>query len=179
MVVVVVLMVLLLIAMFSFSIVKLSLACCSLFCSFLVFGGKSSVFVQLELIGIGDVVHRKRECPRAKHSETWRDIRNPVARRSSRVQSRRPSIADVSPSNELCMLEQASICRWSLCWEKETMHDPAPVRNFSLPQERGTTEKDCGGGYGLLRFYRDCQQCFPNDFLLAVVVYTCLFSVMM
>ena len=41
-----------------------------------------------------------------------------------------------------------------LDWEKETIHRPAPVQNFSLQKKKGSTEEDFGGGYGFPGFYR-------------------------
>ena len=41
-------------------------------------------------------------------------------------------------------------------WEKETIHRPAPVQNFSLQKKWGPQRKDFGGGYGFPcpEFYR-------------------------
>ena len=39
-------------------------------------------------------------------------------------------------------------------WEKESVHCPAPARNFSLPKKWGLQRKDFGGGYGSPVFYR-------------------------
>ena len=38
--------------------------------------------------------------------------------------------------------------------EKESIHRPAPVQNFSLPKKWGPQRKDFGGGYGFPGFYR-------------------------
>ena len=40
------------------------------------------------------------------------------------------------------------------CWEKETIHRPAPVQNFSLQKKWGPQRKDFGGGYGFSGFHR-------------------------
>ena len=37
--------------------------------------------------------------------------------------------------------------------EKESIHRPAPVRDFSLPKRMGPQRKDFGGGYGFPAFY--------------------------
>ena len=39
-------------------------------------------------------------------------------------------------------------------WEKESMHRPAPVQNFSLQKKMGSQRKDFGGGFGFPGFYR-------------------------
>ena len=39
-------------------------------------------------------------------------------------------------------------------WEKESVHRPAPVQNFSLQKKWGLQRKDFGGGYGFPGFYR-------------------------
>ena len=39
-------------------------------------------------------------------------------------------------------------------WEKETIHHPATVRNFSLPKEWGPQRKAFGGRYRFPSFYR-------------------------
>ena len=39
-------------------------------------------------------------------------------------------------------------------WEKESIHRPAPVQNFSLQKKWGPQRKNFGGGYGLPGFYR-------------------------
>ena len=41
-----------------------------------------------------------------------------------------------------------------MLWEKETIHRPAPVQNFSLQKKWGPQRKDFGGGYGFPGFYR-------------------------
>ena len=39
-------------------------------------------------------------------------------------------------------------------WEKESIHRPAPVRNFSLPKKWGPQKRDFGIRYGLPGFYK-------------------------
>ena len=39
-------------------------------------------------------------------------------------------------------------------WEKQSIHRPAPVQNFSLPKKWGPQRNDFGGRYGILGFYR-------------------------
>ena len=38
-------------------------------------------------------------------------------------------------------------------WEKESIHSPAPVQNFSLPKKWRPQRKDFCGRYGLIGFY--------------------------
>ena len=39
-------------------------------------------------------------------------------------------------------------------WEKENIHRPAPVKNFSLPMKRGGHKERFGGRYGFPGFYK-------------------------
>ena len=77
-----------------------------------------------------------------------------------------------------------------LCWEKESIHRPAPVRNFSLPKKMGPQRKDFGGRYGFPGFigflhlppawkvFLRGQQSSLKDFLSVVVVCAFFFSVL-
>ena len=49
---------------------------------------------------------------------------------------------------------------------KETMHHPAPVRNFSLTRVVGATEKDFGGRYGFPVFLGFCVDHRPGKLFL-------------
>ena len=52
-------------------------------------------------------------------------------------------------------------------WEKESIHRPAPVQNFSLQKKRGPQRKDFGGGYGFLVSIGFCIHNWPGKFFFA------------
>ena len=54
-----------------------------------------------------------------------------------------------NPDSDLSVL----ICPF-FGWEKESIHRPAPVQNFSLPKKWRPQKKDFGGRYGFPGFHR-------------------------
>ena len=79
---------------------------------------------------------------------------------------------------------------YSVCWEKESIHCPAPVQNFSLPKKVGATEERFrwwiwvswfSRGFCIYhrpgKFFFKARKVLQKEYLSVVVVYAFFFSV--